>query len=118
YDYTWEQITNIKNGKQICVGYDGRGRCNKWDYEKIYETKTIAGTRSAENGNPEQVTLNDSSSSTNVPGLENRFYQCPVTGVRGRDPNPKYVTPSGTDSYNASCNFARTDIGYLTNSTS
>lgn len=96
YDYSYQTISRVIPGE--CIKWTGGWdpKCQTWG-PKTYEANPTlqSGTRS------EEVTRDIS-----------RFDQCPVTGIRSRDPDS--VDPGN---YDDSCKSNRTDIGYLTSGT-
>lgn len=106
YDYSYQTISRVIPGE--CIKWNGNhSKCQAWG-PQTYEANPTRhfGTRSELTADPVTRPVSPIS----------RFSQCPVTGVRGRDPGS--VTPDGNDAYDDSCRFNRTDIGYLNNSTS
>ncbi|MGB5808422.1 TadE/TadG family type IV pilus assembly protein [Castellaniella sp.] len=96
YDYSYQTISRVIPGE--CIRWNGsHTKCQAWA-QQTYEPNPVrqSGTRLAD---PD---------TRPVP----RFDQCPVTGIRSRDPDS--VDPGN---YDDSCKSNRTDIGYLTSGT-
>jgi hypothetical protein len=108
YDYSYQKISSFNdittnNCLEWSKGKPENRTCLRYEVTRSYVANPV---REPLRTKTEDAVTRDIS----------RFYQCPVTGIRSRDPDsdPASVDPGN---YDDSCKSNRTDIGYLTSGT-